>query len=44
MDGIMINVNVSVKGIGRAKKDYNWHPSIRICDNSRYLKMNVNDS
>lgn len=40
----MINDNVSVKSIAREKKDYHWHPSKRICNNNRYLKMNVNDS
>ena len=42
--GIMVNVNVSVKSIAYAKKDYNWNPSICICENERYSKSNADTS
>ena len=43
-NGIMVNVNVSVKSIAYAKKDYNWNPSICICENERYSKSNADTS
>ena len=37
-DSIIKHVNVNVKIIARAKKDYAWNPSTCICDNGKYLK------
>ena len=34
----MKHVNVSVKIIIHAKKDFNWNPRRCICENSKYLK------
>ena len=40
----MKHVNVSVKIIVRAKRDYSWSPSICICENDKYLKSVPDDS
>ena len=32
------HVNVNVKIIVHAKKDYSWNPNTCICENSKYLK------
>ena len=37
-NGIMKHVNVSVKTIVLAKKNYSRNPSISICGNGKYLK------
>ena len=42
--GIMIHVNVSLKSIVYTKKDYSWNPRTCICENSKYLKRNIDDS
>ena len=34
----MMNANVSVNSIVRAKKYYSWNPSTCICENGVYLK------
>ena len=36
--GIIKHVNVNVKTIVSAKKDYSWNPSTCICESSKYLK------
>ena len=41
-NGILINVNVSVKIIALAK-DYSWNPSTCICENGMFLKSIVDD-
>ena len=35
---IMKSANVSAKSYGMYKNNYNWNPSICICENGRYLK------
>ena len=37
-NGIIKHVNVNVKIIVSAKKDYSWNSSICICEKSKYLK------
>ena len=37
-NGKMKHVNMSVKIIASAKKDYSWNLSTYICENSKYLK------
>ena len=37
-NGIIKHVNVNIKIIISAKKDYSWNPSTCICENSKYLK------
>ena len=37
-NGILKHVNLNVKIIASAKKDYSWNPSTYICENSKYLK------
>ena len=37
-NGIIKHVNVNVKTIISAKKDYSWNPSTCVCENSKYLK------
>ena len=43
-NGIIINVNTSVKNIINVKKDYSWNPSTCICENNTYLKSVVANS
>ena len=43
-NGIMINVNASVKSIVRAKEDYSSNPSTCFCENSKHLRHIVDDS
>ena len=43
-NGVKIHVNMSVKSVTRAKKDYSRNLSTCICDDSRYLKSIVDDS
>ena len=40
-NGIMINVNTSIKKYLTCKKDYSWNPSANVCENSKYLKSIV---
>ena len=40
----MKDVNVSLKVLLRAKKDYSWNTSTYICENGKYLKSIANDS
>ena len=42
-NGVIKNVNVNVKIIIHAKKDYSWNYSTWICENSKYLK-NIADT
>ena len=42
-NGIMININLSVKSIICVKKDYSWNSSACICKNGRYLKIIADD-
>ena len=37
-NGIMKSANVSAKSYGMHKNNFNWNPSICICENGRYLK------
>ena len=37
-NGMIIHINLNVKLIVRAKKNYSWNPSTYICENSKYLK------
>ena len=41
---IIKHVNVNVKIIVHAKKDYSWNSSACICENSKYLKSIANTS
>ena len=36
-DGLMTNVNVSVKNVRYIKKDYIWNPSTCGCENRKHL-------
>ena len=38
-NGTIKHVNVNIKIIVGAKKDYSWNPSTCICVNSKYLKI-----
>ena len=40
-NGIMINVNTSVKEYLMCKKDYSWNLRANVCENSKYLKSIV---
>ena len=37
-NGIIKHINVNVKIVVHAKKNYSWNPSTCICKNSKYLK------
>ena len=43
-NGITKHVNVNLKIIVNAKKNYNCHPSTCICENSKYLKSIADNS
>ena len=43
-NAIIKHVNVTVKIITHAKKDYGWNPSRFICENSHYLKSIADSS
>ena len=43
-NAIIKHVNVTVKIIAHAKKDYGWNPSRFICENSKYLKSIADSS
>ena len=43
-NGIIKHVNMNVKIMVSAKKDYIWNPSTYICENSKYLKSIANTS
>ena len=43
-NGIMKSANVSAKSYGMHKNNFNWNPSICICENERYSKSNADTS